>query len=281
MPVHEKYCNLICDIPNNFKEHYNVYISNKRLSLYSYKTVKKFNLLFCLTTLFNYNNSDRFLEFIEYYRNFGVEKFVIYNTNCSKRIEKILIFYSKLGLIDIIKDNLNHYIFEKKRFHVWKQNDCLYRYKYNAKRIIFTDHDEIIYSPVYSGNSIFLHLNNKASIFLFYPKLTITNGKGFFLKGNYSLCPNMRWKFIINKPDCILQVVVHDVILKINNKCFKETVPIVKGYVLHARNEESRHSKICNKWNIEGKNEIERNILQKRVRMIKHILQNEMRMFNI
>lgn len=99
-------------------------------------------------------------------------------------------YYKSLNLLDVIYDNFSHNLYEKKRFHLWKHNDCFHRYKYNANRIIFTDHDEIIHSP-YSRNSkeLFSHINTDASSFFFFPKLTITNGKGFFLSGNYFICP--------------------------------------------------------------------------------------------
>lgn len=139
--VHEKYFNLFCDLSSHAIDIKNMYIANKNVEL------------------FNPDNTNRFIEFIEYYRNFGADKFIVHNTNCSKS----MIYY------------------EKKRFHLWKHNDCFHRYKYYSKRIIFTDHVEIIHSSLYSNSaSLFTHLNNKSSSFFFFPKLTITKGKGFF-----------------------------------------------------------------------------------------------------
>lgn len=249
--LHEKYYNLLCDIQFDYKQKYNLHISNKQVSLYNnYQNPGKYNLLFCLTTLFSYNNTKRFIEFIEYYRNFGVDKFIIYNTNCSKEIEQIYKHYKQNGVMDIIYDNFTHMLYEIKRFHIWKHNDCFHRYKYSANRIIFTDHDEIIYSPLYNtSNSFFSHLNQNAASYHFYPKLIITHGKGFFGSGNYSICPYKLWKFVINIPICVLHVAIHDVVLK--RKCFKERVPINLGYVLHARNIPSYHAKACKNWTYE------------------------------
>lgn len=263
---------MFCIIPYDKVDYNNIFISNIHIPLSNnYLDIKKYNLLFCLTTLFSYSNTYRFLEFLEYYRSFGVDKFVVYNTNCSKKVKSILFYYSKIGILDIIYDNLTHNLYEKKRFHVWKQNDCFYRYKYAAKRIIFTDHDEIIYSPAYKQTMLY-HLNNKAAVYFFYPKLTITHGKGFFEEGNYSICPNMKWKFIINNCNCILQVIVHDVLLKRNRYCYKETIPLNKGYVIHARNEESRHSKVCKGWFFENIKNKEKEKLIKSISNIKYLL---------
>lgn len=250
--LHEKYYNLFCFIPTNIKN-YNLYIANSRVSLYNNlnKLVGKYNLLFCLTTLFSYNNTKRFSEFVEYYINFGVDKFIVYNTNCSKQMEELLRYYVNLNIMDIILDNFTHNLYEMKRFHVWKHNDCFHKYKHFAKKIIFTDHDEIIYSPIYkNGNLLFSHLNQSAASYHFYPKLKITYGKGFFHSGNYSICPFKSWKFVINNPLCVLHVTVHDVILK--RKCFKERVAFSIGYVLHGRNEPSYHAKSCKNWIFEN-----------------------------
>lgn len=84
--VHNKYYNLFCNIPTNSNLSY-FYVSNKQIWIFSNYKFKKYNLLFCLTTMFNYNRTNRFIEFIEYYRNFGVDKFIIYITNCSKQIK--------------------------------------------------------------------------------------------------------------------------------------------------------------------------------------------------
>lgn len=250
--VHEKYYNLFCNIPNSKIEKYNIYISNKKIMFFNnFKSIGKYSLLFCLTTVFSYNNTKRFIEFIEYYRNFGVDQFIVYNTNCSNQIEDIFKYYINLRIMDVIYDNFTHNLYEKKRFHSWKHNDCFHKYKYTAKRIIFTDHDEIIYSPLYSkGDAFFSHLNQNAASYHFYPKLTITNGKGFFQNGYYSICPYKLWKYVINNPLCILHVTIHSVILE--RKCFKETVPISLGYILHARNKPSYHAKACKNWTFEN-----------------------------
>lgn len=251
--VHNNYWNYIFKFSREENYSNKIYSSNNRLIPINTINIRsKYKLILCLTTLFSYDNKYRFIEFIEYYRYFGVEKLVVYNTNCSNDIKKILIYYKKIGLMDIIFDNYTHNLFEPKRFHVWKQNDCFYRYKYSAEKMIFTDHDEIIYSPLYNTSyDFFSHLNYKASTFHFYPKLTITFGKGFFNTGYYTICPNDPWKFIINQPLCILQVVVHDIILRRNRKCFKEIVSTEVGYILHARNLPSTCSWRCKNWSLE------------------------------
>lgn len=270
--VHEKYYNFMCEIPINITPIHFYLLKNKINIFNNHNKRIKFNLLFCLTMFYSYNDTVRFIEFIEYYINFGVDKFVIYNTNCSVNIENILKYYNNKGVMDIIYDNFTHNIYERKKFHVWKQNDCFYRYKYYAKRMIFTDHDEIIYSPKYrESGDLFSHFSHQAASYHFYPKLTITYGKGFFINGFYSICPNDSWKFIINRCEYILQVVVHDVILTNSKNCYKEKVSLSNGYVIHARNQPSRHSKVCKKWKYEKNYDIERKILKELIKKKKFL----------
>lgn len=249
--VHDYYYNILFSMPNYIDSNYlqinnkSVFINNR---IYN-RIIRKYKLLFCLTTLFDYNRTDRFIEFVEYYKYFGVDKFVVYVTNCSTEIQDTLLYYKSKHVMDIIFDNFTHNIYEKKRFHVWKQNDCFFRYKSFSENMIFTDHDEIIYSPIYkTSKDLLSHINSKASSYHFYPLLTITNGKGFFYSNNYSLCPNVSWKFIIKRSSCVDQVVVHDVIMKSNSSCFRKIIKPDIGYVLHARNSHSRHSKLCKIW---------------------------------
>uniref|UniRef100_A0A3Q2P6L3 Glycosyltransferase family 92 protein n=1 Tax=Fundulus heteroclitus TaxID=8078 RepID=A0A3Q2P6L3_FUNHE len=85
----------------------------------------------------------------------GVNRVVVYKTNCSADAQRVLNYYS--GLVEVIPWSLSEYLKVSRRanpyqdpgdIHYYGQvpalNDCLYRYMYRSKYIALHDLDELI-----------------------------------------------------------------------------------------------------------------------------------------
>ncbi|XP_030064002.1 uncharacterized protein LOC115473303 [Microcaecilia unicolor] len=112
----------------------------------------------CISTMFgNYNNALQFIHSMEMYKLLGAQKVIIYKTNCSQLMEKLLQYYITEGTVEVIswpiKDYLNtsskwHYSMDAKDIGYYGQitalNDCIYRNMYTSKYVLLNDLDEII-----------------------------------------------------------------------------------------------------------------------------------------
>lgn len=145
----DKYYFIGIIIYKNVVEYNSITYLNKVIKLNSIYKNKNYENILCLTTFINYNKEKELVTFLQHYINIGINLFVIYKTNCSKEIDKILYKYYMKGLVRIIKDNFTYKsrIFKYGKYlHVLKHNDCYYRYKYLAKHILFVDQDELLVS---------------------------------------------------------------------------------------------------------------------------------------
>ena len=91
------------------------------------------NFTVCLGTLFgNYRNTKRLVEFIEFHRILGVDKFILYKNSVSPAFLKYMEFYSDQGVVDILPWQLP----VKDLFYEGQHammNDCLYRNMHKAR----------------------------------------------------------------------------------------------------------------------------------------------------
>ena len=86
-------------------------VSNSKMEIIPIQTIR-FNekppdgkLGLCVKPLYNYQDIDvgKLIEFIEFYRLVGVEKFFIYDTyNCSKNVDDCLRVYQNMGVVEIV-----------------------------------------------------------------------------------------------------------------------------------------------------------------------------------
>ena len=103
------------------------------------------NFTVCLGPLFDYQDKNALIEFIEMHRILGVEKFAIYNQSIKANMLPVLQLYSKLELIDLLPWTIPIGVIDI-YYHaqVMMMNDCLYRYMFRSKYIAFIDCDEMI-----------------------------------------------------------------------------------------------------------------------------------------
>ena len=109
------------------------------------------NIKVCLCTL-GKNENRYIIEFVEYYKKYGVDKIFIYDNNDinGEKFENVLFKYIKDDFIEI----RNWRGIEKAQFQI--MNDC---YKTNHNKfnwLIFYDIDEFIYLKYYKNIKLFL-----------------------------------------------------------------------------------------------------------------------------
>ncbi|KAM8934327.1 glycosyltransferase family 92 protein C33H5.2-like [Pelodytes ibericus] len=117
-----------------------------------------YDFILCISALFgSYNNVLQFIESMEMYQMLGVQKVVIYHTDSSPAMNKVLAYYKGRNFLDLISwpitSFLNvssgwHYPEHPGDLHYYGQtaalNDCIYRHMYTSKYIALNDIDEII-----------------------------------------------------------------------------------------------------------------------------------------
>ncbi|XP_031425872.1 uncharacterized protein LOC116221033 [Clupea harengus] len=118
----------------------------------------KYNFTVCISNLFGvYNNALQFAQTMEVYKLIGVQRVVIYNTSCGPDVEKILKYYSKEGMLEVVPWPIDKFLTPSTGWsydlhhgdiHYYGQlttlNECMYRYMYQSKYLLLNDIDEII-----------------------------------------------------------------------------------------------------------------------------------------
>uniref|UniRef100_A0A3B3TNN4 Glycosyltransferase family 92 protein n=1 Tax=Poecilia latipinna TaxID=48699 RepID=A0A3B3TNN4_9TELE len=105
----------------------------------------------------------------------GVNRVVVYKTNCSADVQRVLDYYSHKGLVEVIPWSLSKYLNVSRRarpsqspgdLHYFGQipalNDCLYRSMYRSRYVALHDLDELILpqSKKYGADRCYLFENN-------------------------------------------------------------------------------------------------------------------------
>ena len=117
-----------------------------------------YNFTVCLSQIFNkYNDALQFVQAMEMYKILGVQRVAVYNISCGPNIEKVLKYYENEGTLEVIPWNIYDYLTPSKGWHPKGQpghlhyhgqlvslNECLNRYMYHSKYILFHDFDEIV-----------------------------------------------------------------------------------------------------------------------------------------
>ncbi|XP_062855598.1 uncharacterized protein LOC134318535 [Trichomycterus rosablanca] len=118
----------------------------------------KFNFTVCVSNLFgSYNNVLQFAQTMEMYKLLGVQRVVIYNTSCGPDLEKLLQYYKKEGILEIVPWPIDQFLTPSSGWnfqmhggdlHYYGQlvtlNECIYRNMYRSKYVLLNDMDEII-----------------------------------------------------------------------------------------------------------------------------------------
>ena len=132
---------------------YIICLSLKDKKIFKLKNLdNKINMKICLCTL-GKNENKYIKEFVEYYKNYGVDKIILYDNNDinGEKFEEIIGDYIKQGFVHIE----NWRGMEKMQFKI--MNDC---YKNNFDKfdwLIFYDIDEFIFLKNYTNIKMFLN----------------------------------------------------------------------------------------------------------------------------
>ncbi|XP_069832335.1 beta-1,4-galactosyltransferase galt-1-like [Dendropsophus ebraccatus] len=117
------------------------------------------NFTVCISTVFGrYNNILQTIQIIEMYRLLGASRVTIYNTSCSRAMDKVFQYYSQQGLVEVIQWPIDQHLLTSSEWHYTKGltsqigyygqtatlNDCIYRNMYRSKYVLLNDLDEII-----------------------------------------------------------------------------------------------------------------------------------------
>ena len=110
----------------------------------------------CVSPLHHdYDNSQQLVETIEMNRILGANRLVFYNFSSGQSVTRLINYYSSIGVADVIQWQLPVSVDTNSPnpdiipdIHYFGQlvalNDCLYRYMFQSRFIIFTDLDELI-----------------------------------------------------------------------------------------------------------------------------------------
>ncbi|XP_041958288.1 glycosyltransferase family 92 protein F13G3.3-like [Alosa sapidissima] len=118
----------------------------------------KYKFTICISNLFGgYNNALQFAQTMEVYKLIGVQRVVIYNTSCGPDVEKVLRYYSREGMLEVVPWPIDKFLTPSTGWrydlhhgdiHYYGQlatlNECIYRYMYQSKYLLLNDIDEII-----------------------------------------------------------------------------------------------------------------------------------------
>ncbi|XP_075042440.1 glycosyltransferase family 92 protein F13G3.3-like, partial [Mixophyes fleayi] len=145
----------------------------------------QYDFLVCVSAMFgSYNNVLQFIQSMEMYQMLGVKKVVIYHTDSSPVMKKVLSYYTKAKFVDLIPwpitSFLNvsmgwHYPDHPGDLHYFGQtaalNDCIYRHMYRSKYIALIDIDELILPVIHEDWSemldYLLSVDPTTNIFIF------------------------------------------------------------------------------------------------------------------
>uniref|UniRef100_A0A3B3TNQ9 Glycosyltransferase family 92 protein n=1 Tax=Poecilia latipinna TaxID=48699 RepID=A0A3B3TNQ9_9TELE len=115
------------------------------------------NFTCCFSAMYNFTNVLQLVQNLEMLQLLGVNRVVVYKTNCSADVQRVLDYYSHKGLVEVIPWSLSKYLNVSRRarpsqspgdLHYFGQipalNDCLYRSMYRSRYVALHDLDELI-----------------------------------------------------------------------------------------------------------------------------------------
>lgn len=125
------------------------------------KDKKRFTV--CVAPLYDrYNKIRELIEWIELNRILGADYFVFYNFSASVYVDRILNFYVRKNLVEVVPWNVSQFSTENE-MHYYGQhatmNDCLMRMKNISEFVVNVDLDEVLipHSKFSTWNDIVVH----------------------------------------------------------------------------------------------------------------------------
>lgn len=145
----------------------------------------QYDFIICISAMFSaYNNVLQFIQSLEMYRMLGAKKVIIYHTESSQPMQKILSYYIGLKFVEIIPWPITSFINVSKGWHFPEHpgdlhyfgqtaalNDCIYRNMYKSKYIALNDIDELIVPVIHKDwqemLDHFLSVDPTLNVFIF------------------------------------------------------------------------------------------------------------------
>ncbi len=113
--------------------------------------LRKVNMTLCLSgpLKFGYADVGQFVQWMEFNKRMGVERFVLYNHSVDASLRPYLEYYAMKGDLSLLSgahpDSIHNPVAHMKNFgHLALINDCLYRNMHVTQRIVYMDVDELI-----------------------------------------------------------------------------------------------------------------------------------------
>ncbi|XP_076845910.1 uncharacterized protein LOC143491088 [Brachyhypopomus gauderio] len=116
-----------------------------------------FKFTVCISVMYDWINVLELVEAMEMFKILGVQRVVVYKTNCSSETQKILDYYVKKDFVEIIPWTVASKIQVSRGWRKWASpgqlhyfgqiaalNDCIYRYMYQTEYVALQDLDELI-----------------------------------------------------------------------------------------------------------------------------------------
>ncbi|XP_068172616.1 uncharacterized protein [Antennarius striatus] len=116
-----------------------------------------YNFTVCFSTMFDFTNVLQLVQSMEMLKLLGVDRVAIYKTSNSPETQRILDYYTKKGVLEVIPWALSTFMTVSRSWlprlspgdlHYFGQlpalNDCLYRYMYQSSYVAMHDVDELI-----------------------------------------------------------------------------------------------------------------------------------------
>ncbi|CAK6981465.1 uncharacterized protein LOC128359973 [Scomber scombrus] len=111
----------------------------------------------CISTMFNFTNVLQLVQSLEMMQLLRVNRVVIYKSDCSPETQRVLDYYTKKGLVEVIPWTISKHLkpsrgWQPARYpgdiqyygQIPALNDCLYRYMYQSRYVSLQDIDELI-----------------------------------------------------------------------------------------------------------------------------------------
>jgi hypothetical protein len=131
-----------------------IIISNLLLINYPGSNTKP-NFAICVQPIFDYDDAIRFLEWVEFYRALGVERFSFYNISIGPQVSCLMEQYRRFGEIEGLfmevrpwgdppSDKIRMGLTLKAENQLAALNDCLFREVGRSRYVFHTDLDEFV-----------------------------------------------------------------------------------------------------------------------------------------
>ena len=107
---------------------------------------QKFDFIACLSLQAPYYNFQELRESIEVNQMLGIQHYAIYYSTIGETVKKYLQFYKQQGLVSLYKWNTTQTVrrYSRNQGKLSQYNDCVLRYKYSAKYVLFSNTNEVI-----------------------------------------------------------------------------------------------------------------------------------------